>query len=104
MDKLIKFNVLINCDAVTTDGTTVIGKIRLIKALRDATDMGLKEAKDCIENSDNRYGKWLMTSKQFGTWMAHKALLSAQCSHFDSPIEVTNIEFQDVDIAYDFTK
>ena len=105
MSNLIKFDVYIDFTVPTTDDNGTIGKVPIIRALRDAVPaMGLNEAKEAVESADCTYRTWLMTPAQFGIWMTHKFLIAEKCVFGGRAIEVIEVQFHKDDVDLDCTK
>ena len=101
--KTIKFACYIDIYAQRTDGHD-IGKVKPIKALRAATNYGLKESKDLVENANGITATWVMTAEQFGLWMAEVHQVNKECGLNDEAIRISNVEVVNNYVTHDFTQ
>ena len=91
MTKLIYF-----CISWTDRGN----KIEAIKLIRSATECGLKDAKDAVEDCEGVSKPWFMSPEQFGLF-AVKSF-----SDFSFPFDIQNVKLveRDLDVINWVTK
>jgi len=101
--KTIKFGCYIDIFAQRKDGYDM-GKVKPIKALRAATNLGLKESKDLVENASGITATWVMNAEQFGLWYAEVYNINKECGLNDEGIRITNVEIVNSYVSHDFTQ
>ena len=101
--KTIKFSCYIDIYAQRTDGHD-IGKVKPIKGLRAATNYGLKEAKDLVENANGITATWVMTAEQFGLWMVEVYDINEQCKLNEEAIRIRHVQLVSNYVTHDFSK
>jgi len=100
--KTIKFSCYIDIYASLISGAEV-GKIKPIKALRAATNYGLKESKDLVEDASGCTATWVMNAEQFGLFMAEAHQVNTLCGLNDECFRIRDVQIVNNYVTHDFS-
>lgn len=100
--KTITFSCYIDTYAYLLNGSNEVGKVKPIKALRAASDLGLKECKDLVEETTGISRRWVMSPHQYGLWTLEAQMLNKQCE--STCIFISDAKYHDDTVAHDFTR
>lgn len=100
--KTITFRSYIDTYAYLRNSSHEVGKVKPIKALRAATDLGLKDSKDLVEEVTGISRRWVMTPHQFGLWTLEAEMINKLCE--STCIFIDDAKYHDDTVAHDFTR